>query len=120
MELEQPPVDVAASDRAPLEIDLRGVIDEEISAVRQVLSDLESGTRARRLADYLMRVHPGTAFGDEFYERAKETPDPSRVPEEHAQRLHRLVRLMSLADDLASDDYRDPRLAVGPWFSVGG
>lgn len=109
---EAPPVEVPAGDRVLLELDLRALVRREVSEVSDALVAFQTGVRARLFAEFMARLHPLASFGDELLEAARQTPDPSRIPAgADGQRLMRLARLMVLADELAPDDYTDPRLS---------
>ncbi len=102
-------------ERGPLEELLRALAEPEREAARTTLDGLKQAAWSVRAANFIARRNAIEAQWDTLTERlagdvAGTKSDDGPIPVEHVGNIYRYIRLLVLADELADDGYRDPRL----------
>ncbi len=104
------------ADAALLEGEVRELADQELSdsdELAELVSRLRRAGRTAQTAQLFDSLVWRDPYLREFRERTRQEAQEARVdsiPEGLAPDLYRFVHLLLLADELAGDDYRDPRL----------
>jgi hypothetical protein len=110
------PLPLRPEDRHPcLEGELRALARQEDVELDSLLQAMEGTTKAAALAPFLRDSARGRTENKRLDSLVQEAQgragaDLGTIPDEHADRLIALVTLLLLADELAPDAYRDPRL----------
>lgn len=114
------PMAVDAAATALVEIEVRGLIDEELADDSPLTQFMNKHTRwnsARQVATVISRRVPLDMYFDQLAQilRDRETEAhtiaANQIPSDALPFVVRLIRLLVMADELSSDGYRDSRLS---------